>query len=129
MNALPGRQPGSMEKEVLFVACSLHLSHMLVYLRDAPVGTVLGAATLREKLPSVSQGRTCWDSFRCCHTEREVADQTFCLTQSLYTDTGPTSPSVDPTMPRACQGSHGSTNFSVTGMTQPGKKIHSESWN
>ena len=46
---------------------------------------------------SVSQG---------CHTEIEVADQTFYLTQSQYTDTGPTSPSADPVTPGAWQGSH-----------------------
>ena len=34
--------------------------------------------------------------FTCCHTEIEVADQTFYLTQSQYTDTGPTSPNADP---------------------------------
>ena len=45
---------------------------------------------------SVSQGRICSDNCTCCHTEIEVADQTFYLTQSLYTDTGPTSPSTDP---------------------------------
>ena len=39
---------------------------------------------------SVSQGRICSDNFTCCHTEIEVADQTFYLTQSQYTDTGPT---------------------------------------
>ena len=32
---------------------------------------------------SVSQGRICSDNFMCCHTEVEVADQTFYLTQSL----------------------------------------------
>ena len=37
---------------------------------------------------SVSQGRICEDNFTCCHTEIEVADQTFHLTQSQYTDTG-----------------------------------------
>ena len=47
----------------------------------------------------------------CCHTEIEVADQTFYLTQSQYTDTGPTSPSIDPIMPGAWQGSHWSANF------------------
>ena len=30
---------------------------------------------------SVSQGRMCSDNFTCCHTEIEVADQTFYLTQ------------------------------------------------
>ena len=34
---------------------------------------------------SVSQGRICSDKFTCCHTEIEVADQTFYLTQSPYT--------------------------------------------
>ena len=59
---------------------------------------------------SVSQGRICEDSFTCCHTEIEVADPTFHLTQSQYTDTGPTSPSADPITPGARQGSHWSAN-------------------
>ena len=36
----------------------------------------------------VSQGRICSDNFTCCHTEIDVADPTFYLTQSQYTDTG-----------------------------------------
>ena len=60
---------------------------------------------------SVSQGWICSDNFTCCHTEIEVADQTFYLTQSQYTDTGLTSPSVDPITPGAWQGSHWSANF------------------
>ena len=59
---------------------------------------------------SVSQGRICSDNFTRCHTEIEVADQTFNLTQSQYTDTGPTSPSADPITPGAWQGSHWSAN-------------------
>ena len=59
---------------------------------------------------SVSQGRICLDNVTCCHTEIEVADQTFHLTQSQYTDTGPTSPSTDPITPGAWQGSHWSAN-------------------
>ena len=43
----------------------------------------------------VSQGRICSDKCTCCHTEIEVADQTFNLTQSQYADAGPTSPSAD----------------------------------
>ena len=39
---------------------------------------------------SVSQGRICTDTFTSCHTEIEVADRIFYLTQSLYTDTRPT---------------------------------------
>ena len=61
------------------------------------------------------------DNFTCCHTEIEVADPTFHLTQSQYTDTGPTSPSTDPITPAAWQGSHRSANFEVTGMTRPQK--------
>ena len=47
----------------------------------------------------------------CGHTEIEVADQTFHLTQSQYTDTGPTSPSTDPIKPGTWQGSHWAANF------------------
>ena len=60
---------------------------------------------------SVSQGRICSENFMYCHTEIEVADQTFHLTHSQYTDTGPTSPSTDPITPGAWQGSHWSANF------------------
>ena len=52
----------------------------------------------------------------------EVADPTFYLTQSRYTDTGPTSPKADPTTPDAWQGSHWSANFWVTGVTRLRKK-------
>ena len=60
---------------------------------------------------SVSQGRICTDNFTCCHTEIEAADQTFYLTQSQYTDTGPTSSRADPITPGAWQGRHWSANF------------------
>ena len=71
-----------------------------MYLRDGSAQTILHAATL----------------------EIEVADPTFYLSQSQYTDTGPTSPSADPITPGAWQGSHWSANFEVTGMTRPRKK-------
>ena len=58
---------------------------------------------------SVPRGQICSDNFTCCHTEVEVADQTFFLTQSQNTDTGPTSPSADPITPGAWQGSHWSS--------------------
>ena len=64
-------------------------SNMLVYLRDRSAQTIWRAATL----------------------EIEAADPTFYLTQSQYTDTGPTSPSADPITPGAWQGSHWSANF------------------
>ena len=81
---------------------------------------LVGCLTSRQQA-SVSQGRICSDNFTCCHTEIEVADPTFYLTQSQYTDTGPTSPSADPITPGAWQGSHWSANFEVTGMTRPRK--------
>ena len=69
---------------------------------------------------NVSQGRICSDNFTCCHTEIEVAYQTFCLTQWQYTDHGPTSPNVDLIMPATLQGNH-CANLKVTGMTRPGE--------
>ena len=71
---------------------------------------LVGCLTSQQQA-SVSQGRICSDNFTCCHTEIEVADRTFYLTQSQYTDTGPTSPSADPITPGAWQGSHWSANF------------------
>ena len=59
---------------------------------------------------SVSQGRICSDKLTCCHTEMEVGDPTFYLTQSQYTDTEPTSASADSITPGAWQGSHWSAN-------------------
>ena len=84
------------------------------------VGLLVACLTSQQHA-SASQGRICLDNFMCCHTEIEVADPTFHLTQSQYTDTGPTSSSADPITPGAWQGSHWSANFSVTGMTRPGK--------
>ena len=76
-----------------------------------------------QQYASVSQGQIYLDNCMCCHTELEVADQTFHLSQSQYTDTGLTSPSADPITPEAWQGSHWSANFQVTGMTQPQKNL------
>ena len=59
------------------------------------VGWLVGCLT-SQKHASVSQGRICTDNFTCCHTEIEVANETFHLTHSQYTDPGPTSPSTDP---------------------------------
>ena len=84
------------------------------------VGTIVcwlvGCLTSQQHA-SVSQRQICSDNFACCHTKIEVADQTFHLTQSQYTNTGPTSPRTDPIMPGAWQGSHWRANFEVTGMT------------
>ena len=81
----------------------------------------LVACLTSQQHASLSQGRICTDNITCCHTEIEVADQISYLTQSQYTDTGPTSPSADIIMPGAWQGSHWGANFYVTGMTKSGK--------
>ena len=78
--------------------------------RNMFFGWLLACLTSQQQA-SVSQGRICSDKFTCCHTEIEVADQTFYLTQSQNTDTGPTSPSADPITPGAWQGIHWSANF------------------
>ena len=98
-------------------------SNRLVYLRDGHRAEQLlfvGCLTSQQQA-SVSQGRICSDNLTCCHTEIEVADHTFYLAQSQYTDTEPTSPSADPLTPGVWQGSHWSANFEVTGMTRPRK--------
>ena len=70
---------------------------------------------------SKSQERICSDNRTCCHTEAKVADQTFHLTQSQYTDTGPTSSTADLITPGAWPGSHWSAVFEVTNMGRRGK--------
>ena len=87
--------------------CPLLSRHIL------PLGFVcwlVGCSTSQQQA-SVSQGRICSDNCTCCHTEIKVADPTFYLIQSQYTDTGPTSPNADPITPGAWQGSHWSANF------------------
>ena len=94
----------------------IYLQTLYVVVFEAPLVTevcvrlLVGCLTSQQQA-SVSQGRICTDNFTCCHTEIEVADQTFYLTQSQYTDTGPISPSADPITPGAWQGSHWSANF------------------
>ena len=73
---------------------------------------------------SVSQRLICTDNFMCCHTETEVADQPFYLTQSQYTNTGPTSPSTDPITPGAWQGSHWIPMFKSLVWLDPEKSCH-----
>ena len=90
------------------------------YKNSVTNGMFVGCLTSLQQA-SVSQGRICSDNSTCCHIEIEVADQTFYLTQSQYTDTGPTSPSAEPITPGAWQDNHWSANFEVTGMTGPRK--------
>ena len=83
---------------------------MMMMMETMFVCWLVGCLTSQQQA-SVSQGRICSDNLTCCHTEIQVADPTFYLTQSQYTDTGPTSPSADPITPGAWQGSHWSDNF------------------
>ena len=55
---------------------------------------------------SIPQGRICSDNFTCGHTETEVANQTFCLTQPKYTDAWSTGPNADPMTPGVWHGGH-----------------------
>ena len=84
--------------------CALFVKNRLCICRGWLVGWLLN-------VPATCQctSRTDLLTCTCCHTEIEVADPTFHLTQSQYTDTGPTSPSTDPITPGAWQGSHWST--------------------
>ena len=91
------------------VWCVLHFMILMQGMGMQLVCLFVGCLSSQQHA-SVSQGRICTDNFTCCHTEIEAADQTFYLTQSQYTDTGPTSPSADPITPGAWQGSHWSAN-------------------
>ena len=82
--------------------------------------SLLVDCVMSQQHDSVFQRRICSDNFTCCRTEIEVADQTFCLTQSQYTDTGLTSLRADPMTPGAWQGNHRGANSEITGMTRPG---------
>ena len=97
----PGRQTTNTPAE----------TELTDYKQTSPLTCLLVGCLTSQQQASVSQGPICSDNFTCCHTEIEVADQTFYLTQSQYTDTGPTSPSADPITPGAWQGSHWSANF------------------
>ena len=87
-------------------SCANRLLHQVLSLLLLFVGCLTS-----QQHASVSKGRFRSHNCKCCHTEIEVAHQTFHLTQSQYTDTGPTSPSTDPITSGAWQGSHWSTNF------------------
>ena len=109
LNCIPCH-PHTLPGTVIAVsACAWSLSTAISRAADREL-LFVGCLTSQQQA-SVPQGRICTDNFMCCHTEMEAADQTVHLTQSQYTDTGPTSPSADPITPGAWQGSHGSANF------------------
>ena len=99
----------SLRRELIFLFTIL-FSLFAFFHVALHVCLLVGCLTSQQQA-SVSQRRICEDNFTCCHNEIEAADQTFHLTLSQYTDTGPTSPSADPITPGAWQGSHWSANF------------------
>ena len=107
----------------VFLAMHAALSPMLSVVAVLVTRVFFVGCLTSQQHVSVSQGRICSDNLTCCHTDIEVADQTFHLTQSQYTDTRPTSPSTDPITPGVWQGSHWSVTFEVTGMTRPLKNL------
>ena len=78
---------------VAIVLKQLHTLPVHVYI--GLVVVVVGCLTSQQHA-SLSQGRISSDNCTCYHSEVEVADQTFQLTQSQYTDTWPASLSADP---------------------------------
>ena len=109
-NIIRRREGGGEEKVEVVVVVAAPAGGVAAVVEELFVCLLVGCLTSQQQA-SVSQGRICSDNFTCCHTETEVADQTFYLTQSQYTDTGPTSPSADPITPGAWQGSHWNANF------------------
>ena len=90
------QSPGYYARVSTFLVSLLLLLLLLLVVVVVVVVVFVGCLTSQQQA-SVSKGQICSDNFSCCHTEIEVADQTFYLTQ--YTDTRPTSPSTDPIMP------------------------------
>ena len=84
-----------------------HSKYMVLYARSVSTNTsgvcLLVACLTSQQHASIFQERICSDKCTCCHTEVEVADQIFYLTQSRYADTVP-------------------ANFSITGVTRSEKK-------
>ena len=109
----------SFQPFILAMLIPPDLFHCIPFQGSRLVYLFVGCSTSQQH-SSLSQGRICSDICSCCHTETEAADPAFYLTQSQYTDTGPTSPSAAPITPGAWQSSHRSASFEVTGMTRPG---------
>ena len=87
-----------------------------------PAKMLFAGCLTSQQHASVSQTRICSDNCTCFHTETEAAGQNFNLTQSQYADTGPTSPSVDPTTSGTWQGIRRITQFLATGLIRPRKR-------
>ena len=88
---------------ILFSFLPFYPSFLLCTMRQE--GLLFVGCLTSQQHASVSQGRICSDKCTCYHTEAEVADPIFYLTQSQHTDTGPTYLSTDPVAPGAWHGS------------------------
>ena len=96
---------GTAQSVVCWAHCSAWCSvvgSILFWASSREVCLLVGFLTSQQHA-CMSRGQISWDNFTCCHTEIEVADQTYHLTQSQYTDTGSTCPSTDPKAPGAWQ--------------------------
>ena len=98
-----------VDQQMCLTCCSWYFCGEFTY-GKADFLLFVGCLTSQQHA-SVSQGRICENKFTCCHTDIEVADQTFHLTQSQYSDIGPTNRSADPITPGDWQGCHWSANF------------------
>ena len=96
---------GIIKRDIVFAAslytqwawCFQHESVLYIFL------SFVGCLTSLQRA-SVSLRQICSDNCTCYHTEIEFADQTFYLSQSQYTDIGPSCPGADPITPGAWQG-------------------------
>ena len=106
-------------QRLCFIQASVYLatSGCLAQLNSRAV-VFLACCLTSKQHDSVSQGPICSDNCTCCHTETKVADQILYLTQSQYTNVGPTSSRADLITPRARQGCHR--------MTRPGKPLRKQ---
>ena len=114
-------QHGAQFFQRLHAMVSCHFTHLdtertenvsfLFYLESVTVELVMFVGCLTfQRHASVSLGQIYLDNCMCCHTETEVAGQTFYLSQSQHIDTRPTSPSTYPVTPGAWQVNHLNTN-------------------
>ena len=96
--------------QACFRSALVHREHVRVSDTCNWVCWLVGCLTSQQHA-GVSEGLRSSESCTYCHTETEVIDQTFYLTQQQYTGTGPTRPNADPNTPDAWQCSHWSANF------------------
>ena len=79
---------GVREKHVRSGACSTDAGKTRIVVVAVVVVFLFVGCLTSQQCASVSQGRICSDNCTCCHTEIEVADPTFYLTQSHYSNNG-----------------------------------------